>query len=301
MKTFLLDLAHDLREKRLWPVAAVLLLALVAIPVVLMKPAKEPTSSETSASTSTAPVTKIPGLAKLGLADAATKGGSTLEVFASKNPFLPPKAVLAAKANEAGSTASSASSTAGQQEKSGGGSSGSEGSSGGSGGTTTPDGGSTSPKSPQRSYTYVADVRFGRSGHLTTFNGLRRLEMLPNNKDPLLIFLGADADGGNAVFLVDSTLKATGEGHCAPSGSECATLSIGPGAEHEFIDPDGRSYTLLIRQIRRVNVKSVAASRASASVAARRGGGRGFEAPILADIVTADLTGGDSSAGDNGR
>ena len=32
MKMFFLDLWHDLREKRLWPVAALLLLALVAVP-----------------------------------------------------------------------------------------------------------------------------------------------------------------------------------------------------------------------------------------------------------------------------
>ena len=35
MKIFLLDLWHDLRAKRLWPVAAVLAVALVAVPVVL--------------------------------------------------------------------------------------------------------------------------------------------------------------------------------------------------------------------------------------------------------------------------
>ena len=42
MKIFLLDLWHDLRQKRLAPVAVVLLLALVAVPVLLAKPAKSP-------------------------------------------------------------------------------------------------------------------------------------------------------------------------------------------------------------------------------------------------------------------
>ena len=37
MKIFLLDLWHDLQAKRLWPVAAVLVVALVAVPVVLSK------------------------------------------------------------------------------------------------------------------------------------------------------------------------------------------------------------------------------------------------------------------------
>ncbi len=44
MKIFLLDLWHDLRQKRLAPVAVVLLLALVAVPVLLAKPAEEPRS-----------------------------------------------------------------------------------------------------------------------------------------------------------------------------------------------------------------------------------------------------------------
>ena len=39
MQTLFQDLLHDLRAKRLWPVAAVMLLALVAIPVVFMKSA----------------------------------------------------------------------------------------------------------------------------------------------------------------------------------------------------------------------------------------------------------------------
>ena len=41
MKTFFLDLWHDLREKRMAPVAAVLALALVAVPVLLAKLAEE--------------------------------------------------------------------------------------------------------------------------------------------------------------------------------------------------------------------------------------------------------------------
>ena len=42
MKVFFLDLWQDLREKRLWPVALVLLLGLAAVPVLLAKPAEDP-------------------------------------------------------------------------------------------------------------------------------------------------------------------------------------------------------------------------------------------------------------------
>ena len=42
MKIFMLDLWHDLREKRLWPVALVLLAGLLAVPVLLAKDPEEP-------------------------------------------------------------------------------------------------------------------------------------------------------------------------------------------------------------------------------------------------------------------
>ena len=55
---------------------------------------------------------------------------------------------------------------------------------------------------------------------------------------------GRHAQGlGNAVFLVDSTLKAAGEGRCKPSGAECAFAYIGAGSEHVFSEEDGDTYT----------------------------------------------------------
>ena len=41
MTTFFIDLWQDLREKRLWPVAVGLLAAIVAVPVILFKPASD--------------------------------------------------------------------------------------------------------------------------------------------------------------------------------------------------------------------------------------------------------------------
>jgi hypothetical protein len=97
-------------------------------------------------------------------------------------------------------------------------------------------------------------------------------------------------DGGNAVFLVDSSLKAAGEGSCKPSAKECALVYIGPGSEHVFTQEDGDSYTVRVDEIRKVEVKPGAASakagkaegaRAHASV----GSPRRFEPLMLADLV----------------
>ena len=86
MKVFLLDLWHDLKEKRLWPVAVVLLVALVAVPVLLAKPA---TKSSAPAPVATAAGPKpdvLKQLAKVKLGDDEVGDGSTLGVF---NPLTP--------------------------------------------------------------------------------------------------------------------------------------------------------------------------------------------------------------------
>ena len=78
--------------------------------------------------------------------------------------------------------------------------------------------------------------------------------MLPRQAAPLLIFMGVTAEGGDAVFLVDSTLQAAGEGRCKPSPSDCAFAYIGAGSEHVFTEEDGDSYALRIDEIRKVKV-----------------------------------------------
>ena len=95
MNTFFLDLWHDLREKRMAPVAAVLVLALVAVPVLLAKPAEE----------ASAPVVKtsapkklnndqLAALAQVKLGEEELGAGSTLGVFDPSNPFKPPKGAI---------------------------------------------------------------------------------------------------------------------------------------------------------------------------------------------------------------
>src|SRR5829696_1094017 len=94
MKIFLLDLWTDLREKRLWPVAAVLLVGLLAVPVVLSKPAAEPPPpAPTEARTAPDPE-DFRGLASVKLGETADGRGSSLDTFDPSNPFTPPSSVL---------------------------------------------------------------------------------------------------------------------------------------------------------------------------------------------------------------
>ena len=85
--------------------------------------------------------------------------------------------------------------------------------------------------------------------------------MLPSEANPLLLFLGVDPDGGNAVFLVDSTLEAAGEGKCKPSRNDCAFLYLGAGFRGGVHERRRRSYMLRVDEIRKVKLEDAQAAR----------------------------------------
>jgi hypothetical protein len=307
MKLFLTDLWHDLREKRLWPVALVLLLGLVAVPVLLAKPAGNPApppAAEVPAQTAQSEDEDLAEVARVELGDTDGAGsGSTLGVFDPSDPFRPPsKVTKKAEEDESALQGLDAPSggIGGDVAPSGGGGGSSGGVDPGSGGDeNTTGGGETGGETPgggdgtettTTTYKYVADVTFSANGRTRRIKGLEKLDMLPSQAAPLLIFMGVTAEGGDAVFLVDSTLDAAGEGRCKPSPSDCAFAYIGAGSEHVFTEEDGDSYTLRIDEIRKVKVPAKAerarAGKASgARATAAVGTSRRFALPLLADLV----------------
>jgi hypothetical protein len=297
MKIFFLDLWHDLRAKRLWPVALVLAVALVAVPVVLSKPSETPPPAPPTVRKAPDPK-DLKALASVKLEQTADVRGSSLDTFDPADPFRPPKAITKAdKAEGSGSTITSDTPSSGGGATGDTGDTGDTGSTGGGGTTTgggdtgTTDGGGT-PTTTQ--YRYVVDLTFTANGRTRHMKSMERLDMLPSQETPLLLFLGVTANAGNAVFLVDSTLEAAGEGKCKPRASDCAFLYIGAGSEHEFTNEEGDSYTLRIDEIRKVKVDGSAAasrSKSSRSKTARAAIGapvapRRFLSPLLADVVT---------------
>jgi hypothetical protein len=305
MKSFFSDIWLDLREKRLWPVAVLLLLGLVAVPVVLSKPTEETVAPPVEAPVAKAADTKkLAKLTTVEIDESAAGKGSSLDTFDPSNPFRPPiNVVKNGKDAGDGGTAGPADSVTVDDSES---VTVDEGGSGGSGGTG--DGGTTggnqgSETTTTTQYTYVIDVTFSANGRTRKLKGMERLDMLPNEGNPLLLFLGAESSGDNAVFLVDSTLKAAGEGHCEPSAAECGFLHIGAGSEHEFTNESGDSYTLRIDEIRKVKVtdekpKASRKPRAGASV----GSTRRFVPALISDLVSESTTHTDgSNADDDGR
>jgi hypothetical protein len=252
MSVFLLEIWSDLKAKRLWPVAVLLVVALAAVPFVLAKPAEEPPP----AAEASAPIDATAGAAQLLPADLEAAKPllqtSTLSEFNSKNPFKPlrtlKKIEQAAGVESTTTEDATADSGADTGPTDGGGS-----------GGTTPD----TFEEEKTVFTYQVIVEVSTADG-TDKRVVNRLGILPSETNPLLVFLGVSADdNGEAVFLVDSTLTQAGEGRCRPSATTCSFLYLttqDDRDEHIFTDDDGKEYSIKLLAVRRVQVKAAQAS-----------------------------------------
>jgi hypothetical protein len=260
MTSFFVDVWHDLREKRLWPAAVGLLAAIVAVPVVLFKPA-----SDAAPPTTATPHGNQGPVLPVVHVDGGPLMGSHLEAFSAseKNPFKPMKDL--AKSSGTGTSGATPSTPAGSSGAStpgasSGGSGGSAGSGGGaSNGATgggTPSGGTPGSTTTTEWFHYVADFSFGKTGEkATTFDGKAAYTLLPDEKTPVVVFLSLSDDHKTALFFVsDPSFDAQGEGKCIGTGScQFVTLSLSDsGNEETFSSIDGSvSYDLKLLKIRR--------------------------------------------------
>ena len=268
----------DLRNRGLLPVAIALLVALVAVPVLLRDSAEAPVSTAASAPAVAVTPNGLPApdeaLDERPLVTMATlRSPSKLESFDSRNPFQPLRGLEEIAADgDAPSTATTdisgdlAAASPGSDSPSSGGSPspGTPDSPDPFGGDPVPDPAPTPTPSPtpeppsEERLTYAVDLTFDTPGGLARrYRNVQRLQMLPSELNPLLIFLGVDVTGNRATFLVDATLRAqAGGGNCSPSTAECATLTLEPGEQRTFVDEQDQAYLLRLDQIREVPVAS---------------------------------------------
>jgi hypothetical protein len=228
--TFFRDLFVDLVDKRLWPVAAVLVGALVIVPLVLSKSPSSPEPRAAVAPTTNGP--DIPGqrVSLGGGEPTVSVHGTEKDPFTQK--FLPKGATaingLGAAVASAASSSSTPSLTTNPSSVSSGGVVPSNlvpGSKSGSGTGVT---NTTDPTSK-------VQVSFGpASGKLKSYK-LTALNALPGNGDPIVIFTGLQKDGKTAVFLVTSDATSQGDGKCSPTRTVCSSLLMKAG-DVEFLD-----------------------------------------------------------------
>jgi hypothetical protein len=223
---------RQLVSRRLWPVALLLVAAIVAVPVLLKKEPEPiapsaPATSEAPAETAKADDDAFaePVVAK---ASATDRSRRRRVLGTRKDPFQPAPVKKPKKAKKTAST---------NDEK------------------TTPSDPApvtpSAPSAPSAPATPVAPapkkkvypkgsliVRFGEANGgelkrmlLPSLGGLPKEE----EKEALLVYTGKVDHGHKARFLVDASLDATGDGTCQPHPSNCETIDLAAG-ETEFFD-----------------------------------------------------------------
>lgn len=260
-----LDLSAPFRqlvERRLWPVALLLLAGLAAVPVLLAKDGEGPAVPVTAVPADVAPPASTQPV--VSVADAGKVERSRKVLGARKDPFRPARAPRAKKADTGGSqvvTSTSAAPAAGGGEASP-----------STGGSSAPvlKAPVTAPVAPktEASYSLFAPVvRFGpvEDTELPKMT-LMRLAGLPSVKDPVVLYLGLMEDRRTAVFLVDEKATVHGDGKCFPSAEDCRTvrLKTGETAVFDYAAADG---TVVHRRLTLVRVAK--ATTTDAAVARR--------------------------------
>ncbi len=249
-----MDLLHDLRARRLLPLVALLVVAIVATPFLLSSPDPElsPTTGQTGligTPDGRPPQLTVVAETPVGLRDYRTR----LRRLSAKDPFrqhfTAPKVAAANLGTPGGSAATttvptvaptadlppapsttvpasipepSSSPDAGGNGNHGGGSS--------HGGDPSP----TGPNAPGSVTTnvvdYEIDVSVGPPGKTRVRRGVRELTMLPNRKHPVAIFMGVSHDAKRALFRLSTDVTSVfGDTHCRFGKDRCQLVELERG------------------------------------------------------------------------
>jgi hypothetical protein len=241
--TVLTQTWRQLVRRRLWPVALLLVAALVAVPVVLAKPATPPASP--APATAAAPAT-TPAQSYVALASDDTTTKPRRVLGARKDPFEPAplpkvkhrKAVEPSKALKAQAPAATHPSETSVKVSSGGSVAASA---GGAPVTPVAPAVTATPAPVKRFPANSVEVGFGKTDGEIVKSTLTRLETLPSSSSPLLAFMGFHKGGKVAEFMLTGDVTAEGDGTCQPSPQDCQTLLLHRG-QTEFLTFAGTTH-----------------------------------------------------------
>jgi hypothetical protein len=256
VQKFFGDVAYDLRSRGLLPVVALLLVAMVAVPVLISRGNKsQPASSlqPTSAAVTPSPMTEN---AVVSYSPGVRNYKQRLNDLSAKDPFQQQFAHSAQSAAQASALATSAptsgASVAAPPSTSGTVSSGPGASTGTTGSTG---GGSGGKKKKSNKVTYQVNVLAGNvNSTLTPFNDVAMMTPLPSQTTPVVLYYGLTSDNKQAQFLVSNKVTtANGPGSCIPSPDDCALLTLGPGQSEDLAyAADGQTYRIVVAAIKTI-------------------------------------------------
>ena len=252
---------RQLVERRLWPLAVLLIAALVAVPVLLAK-GEEPVIPGPVASAASAPGTASALATQpiVSIGDEATREAQRKVLGKRKNPFRP--AVAPKKATMTDVAGTKPNLAGGKAESDAGGKL------PGAGGVAL----EPAVQVPHKVYeVHSLTVRFGASSaEKLNRRNLKRLTALPSIAMPTIIYLGLLSDEKTAVFLVDAAADVQGDGKCNPTPDNCQTLHLKPGETAFFDITAGEGGALMAQyQLDFVKVKVSKTTDAKAARAAR--------------------------------
>jgi hypothetical protein len=266
------DTWRFLVQRRLWPVAILLVAAAVAVPMLL---SEEPTPAP--APTVAVKSKKEALLAADPIVTAAADGdrsGRRRVLGSSKDPFKPQVTPTPTPKPETAKTEAPA--AGGKTDTA-------AGTNPTVGGSPAPD--TTTPVVPEKKKyeLFELTVRFGPSSDTQPpRKDVKRLRALPSADEPVLIYLGVLNDKKTAVFLLDSGVIAQGDGTCRPSRTTCETIHIREG-ETEFLDvagedgevgedgTGGAQYQLDVLKIRKTTTTKASKAKAAKARVSKKG------------------------------
>ena len=250
--------ARDLIDKRLWPVALALLVAVVAVPIVIGSSASE-APAPAPVLPAAKPATAAPKSA-ITVADTAIVGHS--RPGAVSDPFFDPPSADDGASGGA-STATAAGSTTATPSQSGT-------QSGSTPTTTTTPKPATSTPSPTTTTpdpvattllrtVFRTRLSFGETAD-TPVAGASRLEALGGDANPALLYLGTTWGGGYSVFLLGPNALSQGYAECAETTCRVIAMKQGDAQLVGVRDEDGtaRQYVVKLDDITRRVTDTVA-------------------------------------------
>jgi hypothetical protein len=246
-------IARDLIDKKLWPVALLLLVALLAVPVVLGR-----SSDEAPVAPAAVPAPPAQPGADTAIKVAAAPVLGRSRPGAIDDPFYsPPKEADASSGSTTTVTSSSSAATPSTTGGTGAGTG-----SGGSGAGETPSPPAQTPQAPASKTTYTfyrPRVRFGADENAPV-QGLSRLEVLGDAANPAALYLGPTADHQRAVFLLGpNAIVTSGEGACGDKSCRVVALRPGQSITTGVVGSSGyaeHSYVLKVEEMHEQNVGS---------------------------------------------
>lgn len=289
MSDFLDSIKSDLLDRRLTPLVALLVLALIG--AIAYAALAGGSSSSPSATSAPATAQKAPGIAVTALtpqktAVAETTSGLAQQTHAAgshRNPFAPLPGVKppsTTSATSASSTASTGAASGASGGEAGSGASPSGGPTSGSGESSGSEGegsGQQQKKQGKPKKAYRVSVLFGTApvgasaltAGLTSYEELQRQQPLPSASQPLIVFRGVVAGGKSATFTIVGEAIPRGDGACQPSPSQCQAIDLKPGEteELEYVPLEGTpvNYELYVVKIEKVNAKAAGAASAAST------------------------------------